>query len=226
MLETMWKGPLVVGVEGNIGVGKSSVLRELGRRHPAWLQLEEPVERWATELGEAHADPLGKSVGLQEHISRCLLERAESQTAETLAKAPVVLMERSLEASQHVFTRLASERGYIGHDAVGSLDALLHERIKRHRAVLPTHAVVYLVTSPETALQRVRKRGRECERLLQLELLKDLHRLHEDWLVRGVPVGAPAPVWRLELDSVGGVGAVCDRVGQLIEARLLRGELG
>ena len=46
---------------------------------------------------------------------------------------------------------------------------------------------------PEVALSRLRSRGRGEEHLIAEEYIKDLHQLHEDWLVHGKHA-LPAPV--------------------------------
>jgi len=43
---------------------------------------------------------------------------------------------------------------------------------------------VYLRNDPLVALDRIRKRGRPEEAGATLAFLRDIHRLHEDWLVR------------------------------------------
>ena len=43
--------------------------------------------------------------------------------------------------------------------------------------------IIYLQTSPEVALTRVRGRQRSEEQEIQLEFFKRMHGLHEDWLI-------------------------------------------
>ena len=47
-----------------------------------------------------------------------------------------------------------------------------------------TDLIVYLRTSPQVAFSRVQARSRGEENKISLEYIKDLHELHEDWLVR------------------------------------------
>lgn len=44
--------------------------------------------------------------------------------------------------------------------------------------------IVYLRTEPETAYGRILARSRKEENKISLEYIKNLHELHEDWLVR------------------------------------------
>ena len=41
---------------------------------------------------------------------------------------------------------------------------------------------IYLKTSPEICLQRIKKRGRKGENNITLEYLKSCHEYHEQWL--------------------------------------------
>lgn len=55
---------------------------------------------------------------------------------------------------------------------------------------------VYLQTTPETVHRRIKKRDRAEEKALSLEYLKQLHDLHENWLVKGHH-HLPAPVSKI-----------------------------
>ena len=57
--------------------------------------------------------------------------------------------------------------------------------------------IVYLRTDPEVAYERIKKRKRPEEHLIPFGYLKDLHELHEDWLVHKTkfqPLAAPVIV--------------------------------
>lgn len=45
--------------------------------------------------------------------------------------------------------------------------------------------IVYLRTTPEVAYERIKKRARDEESCVPFEYLKDLHDLHENWLIHG-----------------------------------------
>ena len=46
-----------------------------------------------------------------------------------------------------------------------------------------TDLIVYLRTEPSVAFKRVRSRSRGEETKISLDYIKDLHNLHEEWLV-------------------------------------------
>lgn len=52
---------------------------------------------------------------------------------------------------------------------------------------------VYLRTTPEVVYERMKIRGRDEESTVSFEYLKELHDLHENWLIHGLKE-RPAPV--------------------------------
>merc|ERR1719315_121613 len=44
--------------------------------------------------------------------------------------------------------------------------------------------IIYLRTSPEVAYQRLKARSRSEEKIVSIDYLRDLHDLHESWLVQ------------------------------------------
>ena len=46
------------------------------------------------------------------------------------------------------------------------------------------HQYIYLRTDPEKCLERIHKRGRREEQSIDLDYLKSIHDVHEDWLTR------------------------------------------
>ena len=60
---------------------------------------------------------------------------------------------------------------------------------------------MYLRTSPEVVYKRMRQRARKEEDCISLELLKQLHQIHEEWLLDRTLFSLPAPVIVLNGDK-------------------------
>ncbi|XP_022808337.1 thymidine kinase 2, mitochondrial-like [Stylophora pistillata] len=54
--------------------------------------------------------------------------------------------------------------------------------------------IVYLRTSPEKCMERIKKRSRDEENSVSMELLNSLHERYEEWLVKKNKFSLPAPV--------------------------------
>jgi deoxyadenosine/deoxycytidine kinase len=50
------------------------------------------------------------------------------------------------------------------------------------------HRPIYLRTSPEVCLERMRRRARSEEAAVGLDYLQKIHKLHEEWLGEGFAV--------------------------------------
>ena len=54
--------------------------------------------------------------------------------------------------------------------------------------------IVYLKTRPETVHERIRRRCRREESAIPIDYLRNLHELHEDWLITQKQFPLPCPV--------------------------------
>ena len=193
-------GPVVVTIEGNIGAGKTTLvrrLRELWRDHERVVVVEEPVCDWVDQgfLQGMYDGDVGK--GEFQHM--VLVHRFE-QLQRALAQRPVlVVMERSPWSNRHVFAT--------ANLAPASLALFDHSWRLVERCIGAVWGVhhVYLVVGVPELRRRVTHRARDGERAISCEYLTDLADRHEAWL------GArdTAPVWRI--DASGPADAVCRR---------------
>jgi deoxyadenosine kinase len=76
--------------------------------------------------------------------------------------------------------------------------------------------IIYLDTSPEVALERVRERARPCENGVDLEYLKALKAGYEEWLVDVEP---RIPVLRLDWNEFHDTNEVIAKINQKLADR-------
>lgn len=161
---------MFIAVEGNMGVGKTTLVRELARHLDACF-VEEPVTAptFATLLERYYEDPerWGMTFQLDTLRSRVLAHRC--------APPGVVLQDRSVIGDQ-IFARVARKLGYIDDTEYAVYqqlrDALMYD-------LEPIRLVLYLRTSPQTCLDRIALRDRSCEHGVPLSYLEALHSAHE-----------------------------------------------
>ena len=146
----------MISLEGNVGVGKSTVLRELERRG---VRVHfEAVDHW-TLLEPFYRDPQRFGFAFQ------------AQVLTSYAATPPLtqIVERSAEAALGVFVPLAQENGHLNPNDVlhlrGLADAL---------PLPPIHRCVFLVASPELCLRRIAWRHRDGEERITLQYLQQL----------------------------------------------------
>jgi len=170
-------------LEGNIGAGKSTVGQTL-RESGLFAFIEEPVGTWqegfaSNLLGLFYADPKRWAFTFQ---LAAFTTRAKTW-AEVLARTTHrdVILERSIYCDRFIFARNCYESGLM-EKTEWQLYCSLWDWVRLNWPVDPD-VIVYLRTPAEVCLERIKERGRREENALPLQYLKDLERLHDEWLL-------------------------------------------
>lgn len=186
------KQGLRIAVEGNIGVGKSTLLPRLqqilsgAKYSQSWSVLSERVDEdpeFKRLLEEFYQDP-NKQVQLQSWITQRRLDEYRA-----LASNP----------RNYIF-----ERSFLGELVFCHANLMRHEKpdgeyIRFFYDVTSAlkecryDAVIYLKASPETCFSRIRFRSRAAESNIPFEYIQYLHACYETHLpeaarVHGIPV--------------------------------------
>ena len=172
--------PFVVSIEGNIGSGKSTMLKHFNKLSDVEL-LQEPVDQWCdlkghNLLAKLYEDPHRWSFQFQSYIQLTRLKLLKSSTDKK-----VKILERSIQSNRHCFLELARRDKTLSEPELQVLYSWydwLDETV-----TLDLDLIVYLRTDPEIAYERMRKRNRSEESNAPKELLENLHQVYEDWLI-------------------------------------------
>ncbi|XP_063218259.1 deoxynucleoside kinase-like [Bacillus rossius redtenbacheri] len=184
--------PFRVSVEGNIGSGKSTLIKHFANFPDVDVQLE-PVEAWRDVRGVnllelLYQDTSRWNTAFQSYVQ---LSRLRIQTRPT--DRDIQMFERSLQNNRFCFVEMAHDNGQLSHPEYVVL-CEWYDWISSHIDI-SLDLIVYLRCEPEVAHGRVLARGRPEERCLPLCYLRRLHEAHERWLLGP---GAPAPVLQLD----------------------------
>ena len=179
----------IVSIEGNIGSGKSTFLKYV-KEHctntPGVIILPEPVDKWEElrdhdgstiiELFYKDKDKYAFPFQMMAYISRlALLREAVSKLSQV--GGGVIVCERSLLCDRYVFASMLRDSKHIGDVEF----AIYTKWFDHFISDLPRHHMLYLKTSPEIALQRVRGRDRKGESI-PLSYLESCNNYHDRWL--------------------------------------------
>jgi len=162
-----------VAVAGNIGVGKSTLVRmlcsELG-----WKPFYEPVTE-NPYLADFYKDMAAWSFHSQVFF---LAHRLRSHYQ--LAQYPdSVVQDRSVYEDAEIFARNLSLQGHIRPRDYQTYRELYETAVQ---FLPPPDLVIYLRASVPTLLHRIANRGREYERTIAPEYLDSLNTLYESWI--------------------------------------------
>jgi deoxyadenosine/deoxycytidine kinase len=156
----------IVSVEGNIGAGKSEVLKILKSRGIS--VNPEPVEAW-TLLKKYYERPAAFAFSLQAQI---LVSFAEIQKNDK-----VLVMERSPRCALEVFAKMLLDEGKLSESQMSILSCMYFEL-----DIPKTDVIIYLDLDSETCLSRIRQRNRNGEESINLNYLETVRSKYEDFL--------------------------------------------
>ena len=179
--------PIIISIEGNIGSGKSTFMNVLVTKYKDRsdvLFLDEPVSVWntvtdssgVTILEHYYADPhkYAFSFQMMAYISRIsvLLKTIK------MRKHSIIITERSVFTDLNIFAKMLYD-----DKKINEIEYRIYMQwFDEFTADLPKVNIIYMRTSPQTANDRVIKRGRLGE-TIPLEYLANCHEYHEKWLM-------------------------------------------
>eukprot|EP00092_Neocalanus_flemingeri_P070022 GFUD01085897.1.p1 GENE.GFUD01085897.1~~GFUD01085897.1.p1 ORF type:complete len:274 (-),score=102.23 GFUD01085897.1:573-1394(-) len=178
--------PFTITVEGNIGAGKSTLLNFF-MKYPDMTVHKEPLDIWQNLNGTDFLDLVYKDkvrwgMTFESLVTLTMTEtHLADKQQEGVKFNPVKVMERSLHSARTCFMEQLKPVMTAGEMAV--LDGWYNMLTDRPEFDMGVDLIVYLRTSPEVAMSRVKSRGRQEEQVIPYNQLQRMHQLHEDWLI-------------------------------------------
>ncbi|KAG7318512.1 hypothetical protein KOW79_018267 [Hemibagrus wyckioides] len=191
-----------LSVEGNIAVGKSTFARLLSNAGRNWEVTPEPVSKWqnveeATSqitqpmlssnlLQMMYQDPKRWSYTFQTFSCmsrmRTQLQPPPTRLLET-GDLAVQVYERSVYSDRYVFAQNMFQLGCINSTEWAVYQDWHSFLVEQFGPKVQLEGIIYLRASPQTCMERLRRRGREEEQGIQLDYLETLDKQHEHWLI-------------------------------------------
>ena len=174
----------IFSIEGSIGSGKSTLIRELQNKLDTdWVFVLEPVSEWndvKDNMGENILTKFYKdqqkysfSFQMMAYISRL------ARLKQVIRKNPkaVIITERSIFADRYVFAKMLYD-----NNKIEEVDYIIYLKwFDEFLEDIQQTGIIYLQVKPETCYHRVQKRNRDGE-TISLEYLESCHQYHENWL--------------------------------------------
>jgi len=190
----------IIAIEGNIGVGKSTFTRILQTYYNNSTIVSEPIDIWMNIKNKSGENILGlfyKDIPRWAYSFQNLayLTRMIKIQDAVLTKSPLIFLDRSLGTDKNVFEKMLYDDNKltdIEHEMYNIWCDFYYKYVNNFQ-----QRYIYLRCKPETAYQRIQKRGRDEEKNITQDYLEKLHKYHEEWLLR------------LDLDNV--IVIDCDR---------------
>ena len=169
-------------IEGNIGCGKTTLIRQL-KNEPSIEVIEEPVEVWKQIKNEDDENILGLFYKNQKkfaYIFQTIVFKSRMMALESPQHKLIRFSERSIWTDKNIFSKSCHESGNMDTIEKCTYDLWfewLESKIQRK-----PDAIFYLRAEPGVCLERVHERDRVEESSVSLEYLSTIHEKHESWL--------------------------------------------
>ena len=180
----------IFSIEGNIGSGKSTLVKilkthtpQIELKHFKFVYLPEPVDEWGkikNESGvgileEFYANPSKWAFSFQmmAYISRIAILK------KTIKENPhsIIISERSVYTDKNVFAKMLYDEKNICEIDYQIYNKWFDEFVKD----LPISGLIYVNTTPGKCFERVNKRNRQGE-CIPLEYLTRCGNYHDEWI--------------------------------------------
>ncbi|MEM9985665.1 MAG: deoxynucleoside kinase [Bacteroidota bacterium] len=165
--------PRHIAVAGNIGAGKTSLVKLLAK-HYEWKVLLESVED-NPYLADFYADMKQWAFPLQIYF----LNSRFRQMQEAQTSPQTVIQDRTIYEDAHIFAENLKANGILAErdfntywDIYQSMKAMTQ----------PPDLLIYLRASVATLTSQIARRGRDYEQSISIKYLETLNRQYETWI--------------------------------------------
>jgi deoxyadenosine/deoxycytidine kinase len=162
-----------VGIAGNIGSGKTTLAKMLGKQF-GWDVLLESVED-NPYLKDFYEDMDRWSFHLQVYF----LNSRFNQVAKIIDTPQGSIQDRTIYEDCEIFAKNLHQSGHMTDRDFSNYMELYQSMIKHVQA---PDLLIYLKADIPKLVANIQKRGRSYEELIRLEYLKHLNERYDDWI--------------------------------------------
>jgi deoxyguanosine kinase len=179
---------MIISIEGNIGSGKSTLVKILKKKlecDDRFVFIPEPVDEWLKITDNTGESILSKFYNDQERyafVFQILTYTTKMKLIkEAIAKNPnkIIITERSIYTDKEVFAKMLHNEDKI-EDIVYNIYKMMFEQFVDHETEV--NKIIYVCTTAEKCYERINKRHRDGENTIQLEYLEKCCLYHHNWL--------------------------------------------
>ena len=185
--------PIIISIEGNIGSGKSTIMKFLSNNFDNFVSLngenlkicylEEPVDIW-----NSFTDKQGKNI-IENYYSdqkkyafqfqmMAYISRLSQFKKAIDDKYDIIFTERSMYTDKNVFAKMLYNDNKIEEIEYKIYNAWFNEFAE----CLKNMKILFVKTTPDICFARIQKRKRKGEEIIPLGYLQSCSKFHEEWI--------------------------------------------
>lgn len=168
-------------IEGNIGSGKSTILKLLQEAHNVEV-IQEPVDMWLNIKDDNNQNLLEhfySDMNRYSYMFQTMVFKTRIQSLEKEQISPFRFSERSIWTDRFVFGKMCLEDNKM-NSIESSCYKFWFEWLEEKFKPKPD-GIIYIKCSPEKCLERISQRGRNEENKIPIEYLNKLNVYHDEW---------------------------------------------
>ncbi|GAB5522988.1 MAG: deoxynucleoside kinase [Roseivirga sp.] len=162
-----------VAIAGNIGSGKTTLAKNLGKHYHWDVQLE------SVEDNPYLADFYGDMHRWSFHLQVYFLNSRFRQVAKIRASQGGTIQDRTIYEDAYIFAANLRKSEFITERDYQNYLELFKSMIDH---VAPPDLLIYLKADIPKLVGNIQKRGRDYEELIRIEYLKNLNEHYEEWI--------------------------------------------
>lgn len=172
-------------LEGNNGIGKSTLLKLIQKNLPHVEALQEPVDVWAKEhnnedslLARFYANAPRWAYTMETYT---MIARVQEHLKAQHNPSPFKIMERSLYSGHYCFARNGYEQGFMTE-----MEWTIYNKWFKFLVPQKCEApkgFIYIQSDPEVCFERSAQRNRKGEEAVPLKYFEQMHDQHERYLL-------------------------------------------
>jgi deoxyadenosine/deoxycytidine kinase len=169
-------------IEGNIGSGKTTLINKLKEKN-IYEVIEEPVDVWLNITGDDNKNLLGlfyEDPNRYAYLFQTMVFKTRLQSLDKPQEKNIRFSERSIWTDKYVFGIYCIESGKMNKLEKNCYHTWFDWLEEKFNPV--PDGIIYVQTSPEKCLQRIKSRQRSEENSIPIEYLKELHDRHDNWI--------------------------------------------
>lgn len=179
----------LISIEGNIGVGKTSLINILKNllNDIAEIILE-PVEEWNNITDENGNNLLKNFYDDKQRWSYTFQNIAYVTRMDkiiniiTTSDKKYIILDRSLEADLNTFAKMLHKEKFINKIEWEAYNKW-NNFFNKYFGDKIIHKIIYLRCNPEICYERICKRNRDSEKNMSIDYLNLIHEYHDEWLL-------------------------------------------